>query len=1196
METSVNRGSAPPKDILENAPIDNAAAEEAIIDASSTDIRGGMEKVLDGDFLECYKGSFAFCRTYRDAPNPGLSFSFNDIGTVGLPLSTREANAILSAIPGSPFTRVEQSDLDAKAANGWELDGVHAKFVYPEWKTYIKRIVDDVCAALGIDITLTKPRHKLRKVILCDPGSILLPRVQSESATTSTAFATITVLLPSFFTGLVAKLSHGHTSQAYDLSEKTLYTTVLAQYADVPCSTTPITSGYTLALSYDVVHTTATPRPSLPTDLNAVEALRHVLISWKQADRTMAPDKIVYLLDGYYRKNPRASVLEGVDARRVKALRMLAMQCGFRLGLAHLEIERCGTADDHGPRHQCLEYNESDTEEEDDGTVDDFAGGPDEILATVTNLVNLDGTLLLEKLAFDLDNDHSIPTDIGEAVAERDYCTREYEGYQRDRYGGGRAGFLQLGYHRTVLVIWPQFISLEMTFDDDIDSAFTTLRKADSARPTETEHALVKTLVKVAADGRRRTHDIARNLSTVAYRWFDLSLWIRVVDLCGPSHAAFVLCDGLVSAIQAFKFGAVRTTFENMLRSAQSNAHRFGFLDTLADAEDGICNGDVLPWLTGQRAWALENLAAPSEEDPSVLLSIAYKHGGPACLRDIFLHQLKENSSPDFLLSFALCIWTEKVQKSGLEDDDSVTAALVAALLRAAVSKADFDVPVEVTPPTGSDAVPSLKPSPAMVIRYFDACLQTGNEALVDDIVDRLTDTSRATPSSTGSQQTRIRVQCVLLPLLPVLGARLQTRPSGAPPIPGVDKLFEATFQLFTESPPFGLSKSDVDNIVETCVLYGGSGFLAYTVWPALMTLPPYREPTMLAFLQALQDDLHRIPLSDAAPTPGMLATEVLKLIITEAGFNRYPTSHYDSKTGRTGPSQDNRSKAIALLRLCVKHGQTGLCSAVLARMFDRSFVDSDYIQKVLVPFIPELRQFLVSNNISPCDEPFDMVFTSIVKLWATHDLGPKPANPPDSILANLQRNACRCRHCLDVFDFLLRGEGKTRTFEQLGLPKCNHLATQLASYAPGAATWSVTRGFHQGLEVKKADVLYQPLRWMTAQAQGQAILRSVSMDQNELQRILGDSYQELMNTLDGQPDTAQRTTHLVPTAATASGFATGAGLRFSSDTAVPLVANPAPAPTSASQLPGLATRESRKRKASQLETGDVIDLTTMSP
>ena len=139
-------------------------------------------------------------------------------------------------------------------------------------------------------------------------------------------------------------MSHGVLSTVHDTVQSCLQTTVLAWYTGVAYEVKPVTSGYRLALSYDLIHTPVAPRPSLPNTNSAVHALRHVLLSWKQANSDRVPRKILYLLDGQYPQTGlKGSALEGIDAHKLAILNALANELGFHIGLAILECHLSGT-------------------------------------------------------------------------------------------------------------------------------------------------------------------------------------------------------------------------------------------------------------------------------------------------------------------------------------------------------------------------------------------------------------------------------------------------------------------------------------------------------------------------------------------------------------------------------------------------------------------------------------------------------------------------------------------------------------------------------------------------------------------------------------------------------------------------------------------------------------------------------------
>ena len=161
-------------------------------------------------------------------------------------------------------------------------------------------------------------------------------------------FATVVIVLPSKFTGGAAHVSHGMLSSVYDTaSASELHTSALAWYTDVMHEIKPITSGYRLALSFNLLHTSNALRPSLPDNHAAVNELRRILLSWKQDDPEEAPRKILYLLDHKYSQaNLKGSALKGADAHKLAILNVLAEQLGFRLGMASLECHISGSADD----------------------------------------------------------------------------------------------------------------------------------------------------------------------------------------------------------------------------------------------------------------------------------------------------------------------------------------------------------------------------------------------------------------------------------------------------------------------------------------------------------------------------------------------------------------------------------------------------------------------------------------------------------------------------------------------------------------------------------------------------------------------------------------------------------------------------------------------------------------------------------
>ena len=65
--------------------------------------------------------SISFNKTYEDAPNPVLRLQ--NVGSVGLPLSDRDADIIKAHAIQAPFGKGERTLVDKSVRDTWEMDG-----------------------------------------------------------------------------------------------------------------------------------------------------------------------------------------------------------------------------------------------------------------------------------------------------------------------------------------------------------------------------------------------------------------------------------------------------------------------------------------------------------------------------------------------------------------------------------------------------------------------------------------------------------------------------------------------------------------------------------------------------------------------------------------------------------------------------------------------------------------------------------------------------------------------------------------------------------------------------------------------------------------------------------------------------------------------------------------------------------------
>ncbi|KAI0334097.1 hypothetical protein GY45DRAFT_1243621, partial [Cubamyces sp. BRFM 1775] len=361
-------------------------------------------------------GTFSFSKTYTTAPNPALAIE--RIGTIGLPLSTRDAAAIRAHAEQAPFGKGDTTITDKSDRHMWEIDAKEIRFENPAWTTFLDNTVREACQALGVDAQASKPFCEPYKLLLYETGSHFLPHVDTEQV--NGMFATMVIVLPSKFTGGAVQVKHGNLTQVYDCSADSLNeTTVFAWYTDVEHEVKAITSGYRLALSFNLMHTTNSLRPMLSIS-NLPARLRRVLSSWHRGKSNLdAPAKIIYLLSHKYsHANLSGSALKGVDAYLVAALDNVGRPYGIHTGLANLTcIERGVVEDYNGGRSYGWRKRASD----DVGMV-----MVEDTDVAIEHLVDLEGRLIQRSVTCDIEFE-VIPDELVEGITAGDYDDQKYE-------------------------------------------------------------------------------------------------------------------------------------------------------------------------------------------------------------------------------------------------------------------------------------------------------------------------------------------------------------------------------------------------------------------------------------------------------------------------------------------------------------------------------------------------------------------------------------------------------------------------------------------------------------------------------------------------------------------------------------------------------------------------------------------------
>ena len=255
-------------------------------------------------------------------------------------------------------------------------------------------------------------------------------------------FATLIVILPSHFTGGAVHLRHDGEEKVFATGgdESAFQTSVLAWYSDVSHEVKPIESGYRLALSFNLIHTSNALLPRAPVSNEATKKLKELFETWNGRPEN-APNKFAYILSHKYsRANLSGNALKGEDADLVSRLVSLAEQFKFGLGLANLVTTVTGTANDNGGNYYNRRGYGDDSDSDD---ADMRMGEVGYTKTTLNNLVSLDGILLRKALGVKGKTEMADPG-WARTVKSSVPDGKEYEGYQGNVSGSQTHDFVSL--------------------------------------------------------------------------------------------------------------------------------------------------------------------------------------------------------------------------------------------------------------------------------------------------------------------------------------------------------------------------------------------------------------------------------------------------------------------------------------------------------------------------------------------------------------------------------------------------------------------------------------------------------------------------------------------------------------------------------------------------------------------------------
>lgn len=249
-------------------------------------------------------------------------------------MTSARARQLIAVARPARYGHGEQTLTDARVRDTWELPKSRVTIDKRRWNRTLQPMLDGMRGDLGLPGG-SRLTAELHSVLLYTPGQFFVPHQDTEKS--DDMIGTLTVTLPGSAKGGELVIDHAGDQVTYRSSATSL--SFVAFYADCRHEVRPVTSGYRLVLTYNLMLAGNTAEAST---LDEVGDLISCL-----ADHFAEHDRLVYLLDHEYTQRGLGwGRLKGVDAQRVSVLRSASVATGCEIALALADVHETWNAFD----------------------------------------------------------------------------------------------------------------------------------------------------------------------------------------------------------------------------------------------------------------------------------------------------------------------------------------------------------------------------------------------------------------------------------------------------------------------------------------------------------------------------------------------------------------------------------------------------------------------------------------------------------------------------------------------------------------------------------------------------------------------------------------------------------------------------------------------------------------------------------
>lgn len=284
----------------------------------------------------------------------GFEILVKGVGKLNTPVTQKQAKSLIDVAKLAPFGLGEKTIVDTRVRNVWKIQKNKIEISKSSYDDYIKPLLDKFKSALGLhqEGVLKAEFHDF---LIYEKDQFFSSHQDSEKS--DQMIGTLSILLPSKFTGGNLNIKQNgeqkvFTSKNVSNSKKM---EVIAFYADCFHEVTEVTSGYRIALTYNLIYkapkklSLAVVNDKLTASLKEYFALNATREKEGALGGKTHPQWLIFLLDHQYTQKALSwNMLKGIDLSYVSQLRASADELNLEVSLVLANIRETWSAEEQG--------------------------------------------------------------------------------------------------------------------------------------------------------------------------------------------------------------------------------------------------------------------------------------------------------------------------------------------------------------------------------------------------------------------------------------------------------------------------------------------------------------------------------------------------------------------------------------------------------------------------------------------------------------------------------------------------------------------------------------------------------------------------------------------------------------------------------------------------------------------------------